>query len=137
VREAVRELGKKHTVLFSTHILSEAEQVCDRVVIINKGRIVAQGAPAKLRQQLQPGTHLYVQIGGISTTRVQQLLESIPGVSEVRKQGEGYAVRAQDDIRGEVSAKSAEIGARLLELRPIAMTLEDIFLDIVGKGETV
>jgi ABC-2 type transport system ATP-binding protein len=137
VREAVRELGKKHTVLFSTHILSEAEQVCDRVVIINKGRIVAQGAPAKLRQQLQPGTHLYIEIGGIPAARVRQLLETIPGVEEVYKQGDGYGIRAQDDIRGEISAKTLEAGGRLLELRPVAMTLEDIFLDIVGKGEPV
>ena len=63
VRQSVRELGQDHTVLFSTHILSEAEQVCDRVLIINKGKIVAQGKPADLRRQLQPGATLYVAIG--------------------------------------------------------------------------
>lgn len=135
VREAVRQLGQEHTVLFSTHILSEAEQVCDRVIIIHKGHIVAQGKPAELRQQLQPGAHLYVQIGGANEAEAPRLLESIPGVEAVSRQGEGYAVRAQPglDIRADISACVMQKGYALLELRPVAMTLEDIFLDIVGR----
>ncbi len=74
VRESVRQLGKKHTVLFSTHILSEAEQVCDRVIIINKGRILAQGAPATLRKQLQHGDHLFAQISGANSAVASKLL---------------------------------------------------------------
>jgi ABC-2 type transport system ATP-binding protein len=135
VREAVRQLGQEHTVLFSTHILSEAEQVCDRVIIIHKGRIVAQGKPAELRHQLQPGAHLYVQIGGADEPTALRLLESVPGVEAVSKQGEGYTIRAQPgtDIRAQVSACVMQNGYALLELRPVAMTLEDIFLDIVGR----
>lgn len=64
VRESVRALAQTHTVLFSTHILSEAEQVCDRVVILNRGEVVAQGQPDELRRQLYPGDHLYVEILG-------------------------------------------------------------------------
>jgi ABC-2 type transport system ATP-binding protein len=135
VRESVRRLGEKHTVLFSTHILSEAEQVCDRVLIIDRGRIVAQGAPATLRQQLQPGEHLYVEIGGANERTTRQLLESIPGVEAVQAQGRGYTVRSKrsTDLRAAVSQKVVNGGYTLLELRPVAMTLEDIFLDIVGR----
>ena len=64
VRDSVRALGQNHTVLFSTHILSEAEQVCDRVLILHQGRILAEGPPARLRHVLQPEEHLYVAIRG-------------------------------------------------------------------------
>jgi ABC-2 type transport system ATP-binding protein len=135
VRDAVRQLGEKHTVLFSTHILSEAEQVCDRVVIINRGKIVAQGTPATLRAQLQPGAHLFVQISGGSAEAILNLLRSIPGVSDVQANGTGFSVRAgaKHDVRAEISGRVASAGYTLLELRPVAMTLEDIFLDIVGR----
>ncbi len=133
VREAVRDLGKNHTVLFSTHILSEAEQVCDRVVIINRGQIVAQGTPDTLRTQLQRGAALYVEIGGTGKDSAVQLLRSIPGVESVEKQGHGFAVRSKTDVRGELSDRITRAGYRVLELRPVAMTLEDIFLDLVGR----
>lgn len=133
VREAVRDLGKNHTVLFSTHILSEAEQVCDRVVIINRGQIVAQGTPDTLRMQLQRGAALYVEIGGAGKDAAAQLLRSIPGVESVEKQGHGFAVRSKTDVRGELSDRITRAGYRVLELRPVAMTLEDIFLDLVGR----
>jgi ABC-2 type transport system ATP-binding protein len=137
VREAVRQLGQNHTVLFSTHILSEAEQVCDRVIIIHNGRIVAQGKPVELRQQLQPGAHLYVQIGGADEAGAMRVLENVPGMEAANRQGEGYAVRAQPgiDIRAELAAHVMRSGYSLLELRPVAMTLEDMFLDIVGRED--
>jgi ABC-2 type transport system ATP-binding protein len=139
VRESVRMLGEKHTVLFSTHILSEAEQVCDRVLIIQKGRIVAQGAPASLREQLQPGAHLYVEIGGADEAHARGLLESFNGVESVQPQGDGYTVRAAPgmDIRADLSQGVIGAGYTLLELRPVAMTLEDIFLDIVGRESSL
>ena len=135
VRDAVRQLGTNHTVLFSTHILSEAEQVCDRVVIINKGKVVAQGEPSKLRLQLQHGDHLYTQISGANEATARKLLETIPGVESVIPQGEGFTVRTGQgkDVRGDVAQKVVQAGYRLLEIRPVAMTLEDIFLDIVGR----
>jgi gliding motility-associated transport system ATP-binding protein len=138
VRESVRQLGKKHTVLFSTHILSEAEQVCDRVVIIHNGRIVAQGAPVTLRKQLQAGTHLYIQVGGANEATLRKLFESIPDIDDIQPQGDGFAIRTRSmvDIRSDISQKVIGAGYRLLELRPVAMTLEDIFLDIVGKEQT-
>jgi ABC-2 type transport system ATP-binding protein len=135
VRESVRQLGEKRTVLFSTHILSEAEQVCDRVLIIHKGRILAQGAPETLRQQLQPGAHLYVEIGGADDQSAQNLLRRIRGIAAVQPQGDGYTLRAKPglDVRSDISQSITNAGYTLLEFRPVAMTLEDIFLDIVGR----
>lgn len=139
VRERVRALRQRHTVLFSTHILSEAEQICDRVVIINKGRIVAQGAPNELRQQLQRGQHLYVQIGGADAAAALRLLRDLPGAQRVEAQSDGFNVRARPDadLRGEIAQRVVTAGYRLLELRPVAMTLEDIFLDIVGREQAL
>ena len=135
VRESVRALGQNHTVLFSTHILSEAEQVCDRVLIIQHGRIVAEGAPASLRRKLQPDPRLYVLIGGADPQAVVELLSSINGVESVEAQGEGFSVRVRSgqDMRAIIAAHVTSTGYPLLELRPVAMTLEDIFLDIVGR----
>jgi ABC-2 type transport system ATP-binding protein len=137
VRESVRSLGKDHTVLFSTHILSEAEQVCDRVLIINQGRIVAQGKPADLRRQLEPKTQLHVVIGGASSKQARQLLKDIPGVQSVEREGEGFTltVEANHDIRAEVSSHVMNAGYTLLEMRQATTTLEDIFLEVVGKSE--
>ena len=137
VRETIRQLGQNHTVLFSTHILSEAEQVCDRVLIINQGRIVAAGPPTGLRQQLQGGQHLYILATGGTPDSIQLLLESIPGVMSVYAQGEGFGLRAEDglDIRTDISQRITRAGYTILEMRPVAMTLEDIFLDIVGRTD--
>jgi ABC-2 type transport system ATP-binding protein len=135
VRESVRALGENHTVLFSTHILSEAEQVCDRVLIIHQGRILAEGPPTSLRRMLQPDEHLYIAVRGASIERAQQLLGDIKGVASVEPNGEGFNVRIQagKDIRAEVSDRVTGAGFQLLEMRPVAMTLEDIFLDLVGR----
>jgi gliding motility-associated transport system ATP-binding protein len=135
VRESVRSLGQNHTVLFSTHILSEAEQVCDRVLIIQQGRVVAEGAPASLRRKLQPDPRLYVLIGGADREAAQEILRSIEGVESVDAQGEGFSVRvrAGQDMRGTIADHITSAGCQLLELRPVAMTLEDIFLDVVGR----
>jgi ABC-2 type transport system ATP-binding protein len=135
VRESVRALGQNHTVLFSTHILSEAEQVCDRVLIIRQGRIVAEGAPASLRRKLQPDPRLYVLIGGAEREAAQEVLGSIEGIESVEAEGEGFSlrVRAGQDVRAAIAARVTGSGYQLLELRPVAMTLEDIFLDIVGR----
>lgn len=137
VRESVHDLAKDHTVLFSTHILSEAEQVCDRVIILNQGQIVAQGKPDTLRQKLQQsGSYVYVEIEGAKDNKISTLLKSTTGVESFEKQAKGWAVRAKRgiDIRPNIFKKIQESGYTLLELRPVAVTLEDIFLDIIGKA---
>jgi ABC-2 type transport system ATP-binding protein len=137
VRETVRSLGEKHTVLFSTHILSEAEQVCDRVLIINKGRIVAQGKPADLRRQFETKTQLYVVVGGAAEKETRRLLKAIPGVESVEREGEGFhvSVNGARDMRGEISSQVMKSGYSLLEIRQSTSSLEEIFLEVVGKSK--
>jgi ABC-2 type transport system ATP-binding protein len=136
VRDTIRLLGQNHTVLFSTHILSEAEQVCDRVVIIREGQIVAQGAPATLRQQLQSGAHLYIEVRGANEDRIRDMFSPLRDIQAIQTQGEGYVLRVKPgkDARAAVSERVMAAGFALLELRPVAMTLEDIFLDIIRRN---
>ncbi len=136
VRENVRALASDHTVLFSTHILSEAEQVCDRVIILNRGQLVAEGKPDQLRRRLYPGESLYIEVTGADAASMERLLKSITGVQTVEAQGKGFAVRTKprNDIRAEISSRIHTSGAKVIELRPVAMTLEDIFLDLVSPS---
>ena len=135
VRQLVRQLGGDRTVLFSTHILSEAEQICDRVLIIHQGHIVAQGAPASLREQLQPGAHIYVALDCGANRSAYDILAGLPGIESIQQQSEGYTLRFQPgvDARADIAEAVLRAGCRLLEMRPVAMTLEDIFLDVIGK----
>lgn len=135
IRESVRALAHDHTVLFSTHILSEAEQVCDRVLIINHGRIVAQGKPEDLRAQLHPTHDVYVQIGGAGKEKSERILSGITGVERIEALGAGYTLYAKPgvDLRPHIMKTVTGEGLTLLEMRPVAVTLEDIFLEIVEK----
>lgn len=133
VRELVRELGADHTVMFSTHILSEAEQVCDRVLIIEQGKIVAAGSPQTLRDELQRGGRVYLRLrGSPPENEVSKVLRKVGGVERVTIEGEGYLVRVAEnvDARAHIAEAVVNAGWQLIELRPWAMTLEDIFLEI-------
>ena len=133
VRDIVRSLRENHTVLFSSHILSEVEQVCDRVIIINQGQIVAEGTPETLSKQFRPGEHLFVAVDG-DPTHIIQILESIPDVQTVHRQADGYIMTSgEEDIRNAVMTKVSESELTLLEMRMIEVTLEDIFLNITGE----
>lgn len=140
VRDLVRALGKTHTLLFSTHILSEAEQVCDRVIIIDKGQIVAMDSPARLRERLQTGGRLFVRItakgGKADDAAILKMLRNIAAVTHVEPYTDGYILTANAglDIRARLSLTVINAGWELLELRPLAMSLEDIFLELTTKG---
>jgi ABC-2 type transport system ATP-binding protein len=138
VRDLVRELGKSHTLLFSTHILSEAEQVCDRVIIIEKGQIVAVDSPARLRERLQQGGRLYLRVNasGAKDDAILKILKNVTGVQTVEPYTDGYILTATTglDIRARLASAVIGAGWELLELRPLAMSLEDIFLELTTKG---
>jgi ABC-2 type transport system ATP-binding protein len=139
VRDMVRGLGKEHSVLFSTHILSEAEQVCDRVIIIDKGQIVAMDTPQTLRERLQKGGRLLVRIGKApSPDEVRKVLGAVVGVNGVSVYADGYAIEAREsiDVRARVAAAVVGANWELLELRPLAMSLEEIFLELMMRQKT-
>jgi len=135
-RQTVRRLGEHHCVLFSTHILTEAEQVCDRLVIVNKGRIVAEGTPEDLRRNIQQKADLYVEVTPSPDVNVEELLNQIPGVTGVSVTGQGYRLRLDGQgIRERVHQTVVDHNLTLLEMSSEKLTLEDIFLDIIGVDQ--
>src|SRR5262249_22148354 len=139
VRQLIRELGNDHTILLSTHILPEIEMVCGRVIIIDRGRVVAQDTPAGLRQQLEGRGRLIVEVKGAPEAEIREQLARIPHVRAVERVDGGRLALEQDagaDVREEVFRAVVAAGWILTELRSEAMTLEDIFVRItMREGE--
>lgn len=137
VRDIVKSLSEKHTVLFSSHILTEVEQVCDRVVIINEGKVVAQGTASELGQQFSPKRQLYVELDGGNDKAYQRLLGGIDAIDNIEPQGRGYILYVPSDgnIRKPITRAIADSDFTLVEMRQLDVSLEDVFLDIINKGD--
>jgi ABC-2 type transport system ATP-binding protein len=136
VRRLIDQLGKERTILLSTHILSEAQQLCDRVLIINKGRIVAEDTPANLQAQLAGAEQMILRVG----TRDAEVIAAIGRVEGVARaipeSGEGeirIESRPGRDVRAEVARAVVEGGYDLLEMRPAGVSLEAIFLELTRE----
>jgi len=132
VRNLIREIGKERTVLLSTHILSEAQQLCDRVLIINKGRIIAEDTPENLQASLTGATRGVIRVRGDSDGLAEKI-GKIKGVSDTKDTGDGqveFQFKPGQDLRPEVARAAMKAGYELLELRPIGMSLEEIFLEL-------
>jgi len=132
VRSLIRDIGKEHTVLLSTHILSEAQQLCNRVMIINKGQLVAEDSTERLQTRLTGAQRVLLRIRGDISEAVP-LVTSTPGVTSViTKDMETLEFETQpgEDARANVARSVIHAGLDLLELSNITMSLEDIFLQL-------
>ncbi len=137
VRQLIKGLGGSHTVILSTHILPEASEVCNRLVIINEGEIAAEGTPEELGSKLEQARRVLVQVRDPSPD-VVRLVGAIEGVTGVETSGDGQYVVACGaglDPRAEISSLVVQQGWGLLELRPLGLTLEDIFLRLTTEEE--
>jgi len=139
-RDLIRSLGGNHTIILSTHILPEVAQTCQRVVIINKGKVVAVDTPDNLTHQLKGSASLYVQVEG--TTSAAPVLEALPGVRRVVVSDQhtaftGYEIESEPnrDIRRDVARTLVNGGFGLIELRPMRMSLEEIFLQLTTNEQ--
>ena len=135
-RELIRELAGDHTIILSTHILPEVSQTCQRVVIINKGRVVAVDTPDNLTSRLRGSETMYVQVDTAGAD-IAASLGRVAGVTRVaeadRRNGLlGYEVESESgrDIRRELAQTIVSGGWGLTELRPMRMSLEEIFLSL-------
>ena len=138
-RDLIRSLGGDHTIVLSTHILPEVSQTCQRVVIINKGRVVAVDTPDNLTARLRGAETLYVHVdaGGADAGVV---LGSVPGVTRVgpadmRPNSGAFEVQSERgrDVRRELSREIVTRGWGLLELRPMRISLEEVFLQVTTE----
>ncbi len=140
IRSLIRNLGERHTVVFSSHILPEVQSVCDRILIINQGRIVADGTTESLSRGLSGGGKLAAEIKG-DPQKVAALLSAIPGIRQVQRgvQSEkgvfefSLSLDPDTDPRQAVFEQLVQASYPLLGLRKEGMTLEEIFLKLTSS----
>jgi ABC-2 type transport system ATP-binding protein len=137
VRNVIKDIGKQRTVLLSTHILSEAQQICDRVLIINKGRIVAEDTPENLQARLTGSERVALLVRG-EMDELPKILSKIKGIQRVEPKPDGsveFQFAPGQDVRPEVARTVIKSGYDLLEMRPIGMSLEEIFLELTREDK--
>jgi ABC-2 type transport system ATP-binding protein len=135
VRNLIKEIGKEKTVLLSTHILSEAQAICDRVLIINKGKIVAEDAPENLQSRLTGLRKVNLKVAHNHAQAVE-IIGGIPGVVTVSLVNDDeiqFENAENQDPRAEVARQLVNHGFDLLELTPEIISLEDIFLQLTRE----
>ena len=143
IRTLIKELGERHTVILSSHILPEVQAVCDRIIVINKGKLVADDTPDNLSRNLSSDHKLRMRIEG-PDKEVKRLLKNIPGMLSVEVLGERekgvfeYDIEGEpnSDLRREIFKRLAAREWAILGMRSSEMTLEDIFLQLTSDEKT-
>jgi ABC-2 type transport system ATP-binding protein len=142
-RQLIASLSGDHTIILSTHILSEVEQSCSKVIIINNGEIVASDTVANLHNRRRATESVRIEVSGAPVNQVRQRLEQVPGVASVvsrdsRDGLESFEVHSLENssVRPELARAIVQSGWNLTELRSVGESLEEIFLELT-KSETV
>ncbi|MFR5192970.1 MAG: ABC transporter ATP-binding protein [Lachnospiraceae bacterium] len=142
IRELIRELAKKHTIILSSHILSEVSAVCDHIMIISKGKLVASDTPEGLMTLLKGGRQMKLSVLG-EQSKVEELLRSMESVKDFSmhsSRAEGMVsvnIRTEDteDIRVELFHRLAAADMPIMELSLSEKSLEDVFLELTGEED--
>ena len=141
IRGLIRDLGRTHTVILSSHILSEVQTVCDRVLIISAGKLAAQGTPEELASQLAARGTLSATAKG-SREEILAAAEQVEGLTDLHitaeKGGEvsfTAVCEGGSDLRGELSLALAKAGCPVLSLSADSMSLEDVFLQLTESND--
>lgn len=141
IRSLIKNLGKKHTVILSSHILSEVSQICDRVIIINKGKIVAIDTPENLEKKVSDNNVIYVTVED-KENKIEGLKEKITGIKEIKLIKENEDKTKQYEITGEngvnlnktIFNEFAKENITIIEMKKAEATLEDAFMKIIKEG---
>jgi ABC-2 type transport system ATP-binding protein len=135
-RQLIKELGKEHTILLSTHILPEVSMTCERVIIIHEGRIVAEDRIENLSSLISGSKRVRLEVQG-PPKKVGERLRQIKGVLRVSYQDPHYIVECPlgEDLRGKITDAIVRSGWTLLSLESMEMSLEDIFLKLTSEEE--
>jgi ABC-2 type transport system ATP-binding protein len=141
IRDIIKQIGKQKTIIFSTHILSEAEATCDRIIIINRGKIVADGSTENLKKASSQETILKITLGNTDFDAVQNALNTVNGVRKIDKiETEQDRIHlkihcdAGSDLRPEIYAKIKASDWLLLEFQLETQTLENIFRNLTQEN---
>lgn len=130
IRELIKEIGKDKTVLLSTHIMQEVESMCNRVIIINRGKIVADDNISALQQQSKQELTIVVEF---KNEVKEAMLKNIAGVKAVKQKGKRYFLKCSDDVREQVSTLSSQQGWVLLTMSLEEDSLESVFQKLTTK----
>lgn len=141
IRNLIIEIGKTHTVLLSSHILSEVSQICNKVVIINKGKIVAVDTPENLENKVANNNVVYVTVED-NENKIDSIKEKIKGIKEIKFISENedktkkYIITAEKDvdIRKKIFNEFAKENITIFEMKKAEATLEDAFMKIISEG---
>jgi ABC-2 type transport system ATP-binding protein len=144
IRNLITQLSKEHTIILSSHILSEISAVCDRVVIINKGSIVAEGTPEDLSKNLSYGTKMALRIKG-ALDQAKEVINKIPDINSIEDDGVkepntiDLVVESKNDrdIREDLFNAFSKANMPLLMIKPLNLTLEEIFLEVTEQTKEV
>jgi ABC-2 type transport system ATP-binding protein len=141
IREIIREIGRRKTVIFSTHILSEAEATCDRIVIINQGRIVADGSTETLKREVGGKRVLHILLTGAGEEQARSVFESQEGVGPVESRLESgerlhleLTLEGEADLRPQIYETIRQRDWILLEFRQQRRSLEDVFRQLTREN---
>ena len=140
IRNLIKDLGRKHTVILSSHILPEVSAVCERVIIINKGRIVASDTPENLSKRLGESSKLSIRIAANEKQAVK-VLRDVPGIKYVEAQGvkepdtvDVWVEAEKDiDVRRPIFNALSRAGYPILQMKSMDLTLEEIFLQVTTQ----
>lgn len=134
IRELIRSLGSDHTIILSTHILQEVTMLCRRVVIINRGRLVAADSYEQLSSQLAKGMRVLLRVGRPDSSLISEL-RTIDGVTGVNDTGDSSFIIEMEqgkDVRNKISEVVVRKNYELLELKQLSMSLEDIYINLIS-----
>lgn len=144
IRQLIKNFQGQKTVILSTHILPEVSMTCQRVAIINHGKIVAQGTPEDLTQQSQSSTQIEIQVQG-PADEIAKTLAGIPGIQKISPLGALNGAGARwmlsagnhqtNDVRPQIAKMIVEKNWRLMEMRLHQLTLEDVFVKLITREE--
>ena len=142
IRELIKELGKTHTIILSSHILSEVSQICNKVIIINKGKIVAIDTPENLEKKVTENNSIYVTVEDIDN-KMEKITEKIAEIKEIKliKENEDgtkqYVLESDKDVdlRKIIFNEFAKENITIFEMKKADTTLEDAFMKLIEGGE--
>jgi len=140
IRSLIKNLGKKHTVILSSHILSEVSQICDRVIIINKGKIVAIDTPENLESKVSTNNSIYVTVEDPDNKVDNIKIENVSSITLLKTNEDGtkqYEIKANEGINLNklIFSEFAKQNITILEMKKPETTLEDAFMEIIKEGD--
>lgn len=140
IRELIKSLSKKHTILLSSHIMQEVDAVCDKIIIINKGELVAYDTPANIARVMEESRELILTVRG-SESEVKAAIGPLGGIKEIKYDTSGNEVHIRIkmeenvDVREDISCALMNIRCPIIEMRLHQVSLEEIYLNLIGTNK--